>query len=144
MEPLEWEVRMWERVPGKRPILLSVALAVALIGQWYTKSWLVGLAAFMAIVATTAEMWFPLKYRLDENEARVRCGLSVTAIRWANIKRLIEVEGGIRLSPLDRASRLDAFRGVHLRFAGNEETVLGKIRALWQRHVRVLGERADA
>lgn len=135
---------MWEKVPGKRPILLAVALAVAMIGQWYTKSWLVGLGGFLAIVATTAEMWFPLKYRLDENEARVRCGLSVTAIRWANIKRLIDVEGGIRLSPLDRPSRLDAFRGVHLRFAGNEETVLGKIRALWQRHVRVLGERADA
>jgi hypothetical protein len=144
MEPLEWEVRMWERIPGKRPVVLAAALAVALVGQWHTKSWLVGVAALMAVLGSTAELWFPLKYRLDQSEARVRCGPSVTAVRWDRVKRLIKDEGGVRLSPLESPSRLDAFRGVYLRFDGNEEAVLGKIRALWQGHVRVLGERADA
>lgn len=93
---------------------------------------LLGVLGFLVIVASTAEMFVPLKYKLDERGASVRCGISVTALEWSAVKRVVELSDGVCLSPLPKSSRLDAFRGVHLRFAGNEDEVRDTIRQLWR------------
>jgi hypothetical protein len=49
----------------------------------------------------------------------------------------------ILLSPLEKPSRLDAFRGVYLRLASNEGLVSAKIRALVPSHAHFLGTGTD-
>lgn len=123
---------MGQEQPAKRISCFAFALLAGLAGQVLFHNPIFGLIGFIAIIASTAEMFFPLKYRLDENSASVRLGISPTIIRWDEVKRLIPVPDGIRLSPLEKPSRMDNFRGVYLRFSGNEDAVLAKIRALWQ------------
>lgn len=129
---MDWEVNMGQEQPSKRIACFGFALFAGLAGQILFRSPLLAVIGFVAIIASTAEYFFPLKYRLDENGASVRLGISPTIIRWDEVKRLIPLPDGIRLSPLEKPSRLDNFRGVYLRFSGNEEAVLAKIRALWQ------------
>jgi hypothetical protein len=130
---MEWSVRVGDSEPGKRLVILAVALIGAVVGFW-----LIGLGGaifgFGAIFFSAAEYFLPYKYRLTEEEASSKMGLSTSVIRWENVRRLIDVPGGVRLSPLASESRLDAFRGVSLRFSGNRDEVLGKIAELTQRY----------
>ncbi|MFI5385846.1 MAG: hypothetical protein ACHQ50_06965 [Fimbriimonadales bacterium] len=84
------------------------------------------------ILAATAEFWLGTVYKLDEEGASSRTGLSVTRIPWKDVRRAVTSEIGIKLSPLEETTRLAAFRGVFLRF-GRED------RVRIERAVRTLG-----
>jgi len=127
---MTWEVRLGDGQPGHRLAVLAAASFAGLMGIWLMGHILFGLIGFAAILMSCHEVFFPLRYRLDGQSARVRCGWSVSAIEWANVRRVIESPDGVRLSPLPKPSPLDAFRGVFLRYAGNRDSVLAKIRQL--------------
>lgn len=141
-EVLEWEVDLGATMPKKRIPVVIVALFALSYGALVIHP-VIGLIGFLAVIFSTAELFLPLKYRLDETEARVKCGLSVTAIRWENVKRLIDMPDGIRLSPLATAGRLDAFRGVYVRFGSERERILAKIAEL-AKNVRPMDRGTDA
>lgn len=142
-EPLTWEVRLGDRDPAKRWVALACAIGAGFVGVVLFKSLVLGLIGFAAILASVPEILFPLKYRLDSDAATVRCGISVTQVAWENVKRVVQTEEGLKLSPLAANSRLEPFRGVYLRFAGNEAEVLAKVRALWGREDGFLAKRTD-
>jgi hypothetical protein len=119
--------------------VLGLAILVGFIGISTFGHPIMGVIGFSVVMISSAEMFLPLKYRLDDTGARVRCGFSVTSVDWASVKRLVEAQGGVQLSPLPKASRLDAFRGVYLRYAGNEALVKGKIRQFWKTDADILG-----
>ena len=130
---LEWRVLLGDQMPQKRvPVIVAILIA-GVVGFFMVRWW--GFFIGIGIVfASTAELWVPIQYKITEHEASSRCGLSVTAIRWENVKRLIHTSEGVRLSPLEKSSRLDEFRGVYLRFSGNRDEVLAKIAELTERH----------
>lgn len=127
---MTWVVRLGTGQPHQRLGVLAAASAAGLLGIWLMGHFLFGAIGFCAILLSCHEVFFPLHYRLDAQCARVRCGWSVSAIEWTNVRRVIELADGVRLSPLAKPSRLDAFRGLFLRYAGNREAVLAKIRQL--------------
>jgi hypothetical protein len=129
-ERLEWRVRLGSAHPQKRLVVGAIALGAGFIGLQMGGP-LLGLVGLLAVLVSTAELFLPLSYRLDAEGARVKCGISVTAISWPDVKRLVDMPDGVRLSPLPRPSRLDEFRGVYLRFANNAAEVSGKIRQFW-------------
>jgi hypothetical protein len=139
-EPLEWSVELGAVRPERRYIVLAVALGAAFIGL-KLGGILLSAIGLLVVLLSTAELFLPLRYRIDADGARVRCGISVTAITWTDVKRLIPMRDGVRLSPLDRASRLDEFRGVYLRFGDIEGQVSGKIREFWHGDTSALDRR---
>jgi hypothetical protein len=141
-QSLEWEVRLSESNRARQPVLVIVAVLAGLIGWQMLSSPLAGVIASAVIFMSTAEVFLPLKYRIDEKGARVRCGISTTAILWEDVKRLLDMPDGIRLSPLETPSRLDAFRGVHLRFGSRRDEVLGKIDEFWRTDGREVAREA--
>ena len=127
---LEWEVRLWHRDPAKRYAILAVACVAGAAGWLLFKHPLMAFVGFGAIFASTTDFWLPQRFKLDGNGASMRCGISVTSIQWDAVKRAISSEAGVQLSPLRKEGRMDAFRGVFLRFANNKEEVLSEIRRL--------------
>ena len=96
------------------------------------------LALFLPVVALTsamAEYLFPITYRLTNQGAYVACGpLQRLHLRWKDVRRATHGTEGIYLSSLRLPSRLDAFRGIRLRYAGqNEALVRETVRRLWKR-----------
>ncbi|MFN3682460.1 MAG: hypothetical protein ACK41F_00840 [Fimbriimonadaceae bacterium] len=126
-EVLEWEVRLWERDPGKRPALFGVVAAVSVASGWAFGP-VMGLLAAAFLLGSTMEFWWPVRYRLDGTGASARVGVSVTAIEWPSVRRAILGEDGLKLSPLDKPSRTAPFRGVYIRFNRNRDEVLGFVR----------------
>lgn len=140
---MEWQVQLGADESWKRLPVLVASLIAAGFG-WY----LIGVfGAFMGVavvLASTAELWMPMRFKLTDVDASSRVGLSLTAIRWENVKRVLETDQGVTLSPLEKSSRLDAFRGVYLRFSGNRSEVLAKIAELTERNGSDLDREADS
>lgn len=136
---LHWEYRAWERDPKRRVVAVVAALAAALIGFVVMHHVLFSIIGVTVIVVSTAELYFPVKYTLNENGAKQKCGFSVSEITWDKVARLEERADGVRLSPFDKPHRLDAFRGLFLRYSGNKDAILDKIAELWKTHEQVLG-----
>jgi len=129
---MTWTVRAPSGSTQNRAIVLGLAILAAVLGINLTKSIFAGLFAAMAVFFSTSEIWFPVQFTLDEVGAREKKGWAVTEIKWADVKRMVRDSRGVNLSPLEKPSRLDAFRGVYLRFDSNEEAVLAKIASLWR------------
>ncbi len=129
-DSLEWTLRLDPETPRRRYTVLAIALLAGLAGLLLFNP-LLSVIAIAVVVLSAAELFFPVKYCLDGKGARAKCGLSVTALDWADVRRVLPMPDGVRLSPLEKPSRLDEFRGVYLRFSDNEEEVSGKIRTFW-------------
>ncbi|MCH8979386.1 MAG: hypothetical protein IH945_09130 [Armatimonadetes bacterium] len=142
-DSLEWTLRLDPETPRRRYTVLAIALMAGAAGLVLFDSPLLSIIAVAAIVLSAAELFFPVKYRLDAQGARATCGLSVTAVAWSDVKRVLPMRDGLRLSPLEKPSRLEEFRGVYLRFSDNEEEVSGKIRSFWHGDASTLDRGTD-
>jgi hypothetical protein len=140
-DAFRWSVRLSDKAPGKRWVVLGFALAAGLVGTVVYDSLLLGALGFAIILAATAEFWMGARYRIDEVGATARIGPSVSSIEWERVKRVEVGESGVKLSPLERSgTRLEPFRGVYLRFAPEDrERVLEAVRRHVEDDVRFLG-----
>lgn len=120
---MEWEIRLWENEPNRRYGILFAAALAALLGWWMFQNPLMPVIGFLAIILSTTEYWLPIRFSLNDQSVTRRLGLSVTQLDFSQVKRVERTPDGIRLSPLAVPSRLDAFRGVFLRTASNQEEV---------------------
>ncbi|MBS1704976.1 MAG: hypothetical protein JST40_03820 [Armatimonadetes bacterium] len=143
VEPLEWTIRVGNEAAGKRVFVLIMALGAGLAGFLLLRSPLAGIAGTVLILASVSEVFLPQRFRLDSQGASAKVGLSMTNIPWQDVKRLWEDEKGVLLSPFAEKHRMNAFRGVYLRFDSNRDAVLAKIRTLWETNGTVLDRSAE-
>lgn len=122
-DELAWTVSLGDRMPLQRVLVLVIAFCAGLLGMALFRQPLFGIFGFAAVVLSTAELYFPLRYTLTKTCARVKCGLSTTEILWDKVERIVDGPDGVKLSPLASKTRLEPFRGVYLRFQGNEDAV---------------------
>ena len=113
-EALEWCVERGIRTPGKRWVVILIALATLLFGILVVRLPLAGVAGCVAILFATQEIWLPVHFRLDSNVARSKCGWSVQEIRWDSVKRIQKLGNFILVTPITNPGKLDDFRGVRL------------------------------
>lgn len=140
-EPLTWELRLWKQQPGRRIVVFVCAGVAGLFGWVLFQNVLLALVGIVVILASTTEFWLPLRYTVDAKGAKVRSGISVTAIDWEDVKRVTLSEDGLKISPLAAPGRTAVFRGVYLRFGDNREAVVDQVRQFWRGEIGVLGER---
>ncbi|HWP30925.1 MAG TPA: hypothetical protein VNK96_04250 [Fimbriimonadales bacterium] len=136
---LQWKVHLARKNPGKAMIVLMAAITGGLLGLFLSGTIWMAIIGFVVIVASLADFLLPIYYRLDEQSAKSRCGFIVSEIRWENVKRVIEGDDGIKLSPLEKPSRLSPFRGVFLRTNGNKEEILERIAYYREKHASTMG-----
>ena len=119
---MTWRVRLSDNEPSKRLVVFLAAALAFIAGVLLIRSILLGLAGSAMILAATAEFWLGTVYRLDEEGASSRTGLSYSRVLWKDVKRAIVTQTGIKLSPLEESTRLAPFRGIFLRY-GKEDRV---------------------
>lgn len=124
---LEWTVNLGNTRPERRYIVVFFAVFMLATGFFFFRSILLGVIGFVVVFAATIELFVSVRFRIDGQGAQSKTGIATTRIEWSEVNRTWEDSSGVYLSPLARASRLDNFRGVHLRFASNREAVLVKI-----------------
>lgn len=123
------ETLVWTAPPSRRrPVVFLVAALAAILGWLLVHQPLVALLGPVMILGATADVWMGIHFRLDAKGASARIGPSVTAMKWPEVRRILIDGNEVRLSPLETASALDAFRGVTLRTTReNQEAVLALI-----------------
>jgi len=126
-EPLAWSVDATAHRPGAKYVIALVAVGAFFFGLYRMQSPLAGILGAVIVLGSSIEAFFPVKYRLDDTGASRKVGFAETAMLWEDVKRVEVSERAVRLSPLEKPTRLDAFRGVSLRFSSNREAVLAKI-----------------
>lgn len=116
--PVEWQAKLWRDVPTWRAVLAALfvgALWVVIV---------VGLADIplaaavlcLVVFASFEELFFPMRYTLTARDATARCVLRVKRMPWTSVKKCYVDGNGIKLSPFDRPTKLETFRGIYLRF----------------------------
>lgn len=135
---MEWSVDLSGENRSKRVTVVLTAVVVALVAVVLFRQPLLAVIGVVAIAAATLEVFLPIKFRLDAEGAHRKIGLSESVIAWPAVKRLVEDEVGIHLSPFEEANRMDAFRGVYLRTPSNRAEVLVKIAELRDEYGRNL------
>ena len=123
-EAIRWRVRLSDKAPQKSWAIGTCALLAFVVGTFLFRNVGLGVVGFAIISGSTAEFWLGTSFQIDKKGATVRTGLSVAVIDWSDVKRVLFDANGIKLSPLEDAGTMDAFRGVYLRYgAGNQERI---------------------
>jgi len=118
---LAWRVHLLRREPGRLPTLLAV-LFLAIVCVWLMFGQILPvLAAILLLLGATSEFLFPIAYRLTEEGVSADSPAARLTLRWSEARRCLRHPFGVTLTPLAAPSRLDAFRGVTLRFAPDGE-----------------------
>lgn len=142
-ESLKWRIYLAKREPKKALLVVIVSLVAGFGGAVFTGSFLMFIVGTLVVFLGTADFMLPVSFEVGVKGAKSRCGLSVTEISWEKVKRVIQGEDGIKLSPLEEPSRLSAFRGVYLRTDGNQQEILERISYWREKYASDVGKPTD-
>lgn len=128
---LQWTVHLLREQPQQAWQAGAIMLLAAVVVGVAFRSAGMGLLAFILLWLATRDYWLPVCYYIGERGAGARYLGAMYDITWERAKYVIVNDRGVKLSPVPPRSRLQPFRGVYLRFAGNREQVLEAI-AFWR------------
>lgn len=130
----ESDALTWSVWPARqRPLAAAVIVAGAgvlgvLIAQG-TGDRLLGIAGPLFVLVSLSSYLLPTTYRLTRDAVEVRSLGVVRARPWSEMKRFEEDAAGLFLSPFEKRSWLDAYRGVRLSLGGNRDRVVAFVQA---------------
>lgn len=114
---VNWRVHLLKRDPARLPILLLV-MAMGAACVWLMFGTLLPvLASGLLLMGSVSEYLFPITYRLSDGEVCQESLTSRIQLPWKDARRCRMGQDALLLTSLAVPSRLDAFRGVLLRFA---------------------------
>lgn len=127
-DELAWRVHLAAEQGGRAVLLLTV-IVIASAWSLIVFGHPVAMAVTaLLLVAATSEFLLPVRYRLTEEFAEARGPLFWRRIEWKDVRRVYTGRAEIKLSPLPFGGPREAFRGVVLRTADNQEEVLAAVR----------------
>lgn len=94
-----------------------------------------GVLAAGLLMAAISDFLCPIRYRMTEEGLEARGLVMRRRMEWSAVKRVVRDELGVKLSPLPRPSRLEAYRGIYCWFAENADEVMDFV----SRHTEAVG-----
>ena len=127
---LGWKVHLLREEPAKVLLIAPVVLASLFACYVIFHSILLLAIILLMFASSLAEFLFPIRYEINGCGASARTLLSRTSIEWDRVKRYYLDDRGIKLSPLARPGRLEAYRGIYLRFGSRRDEVTQAVRRM--------------
>jgi hypothetical protein len=125
---LEWTYSSPRASLYRKIVALGVAIVASLWATYLLRAWFSGFLGFFLVFGFVSDLFFVTRFKLDAVGAHSRSFLSASTLEWKNVRRVVVEGDQILLSPLARASVLDAFRGVTLKCMRNKAQVLEMIK----------------
>jgi len=121
---LHWTAHpLIQESPARSIALCGVILAFSALAADTLGHPLYAVVSIAVLAASMSRYLLPTHYTLDETGVICRHLLRHQRLPWERIHRADIHRDGLFLSPFSRSSRLDSFRGVFLRFHGNDAAV---------------------
>ena len=129
-DELRWTVHpLLEESASRSVLLIAIILGISAGVTISFESGVYGFLSFAFMTGSLSRYFLPTRYALDEaGVCIVHAGVR-RRIPWRRVRRVNVSRDGILLSPTEGPSRLDSFRGCHLRFRGNGDEVTRFVRA---------------
>ena len=135
-DELTWTAWPARQRPLAALVLVGSAIVLGVLVGKGTKDPVLAVAAPTFVVASLGSFLFPTVYRLTKDSVEVR-SLGVARVRpWTEMRRVTVDRTGVFLSPFERRSWLEAYRGVRLLFGGNRDQVVAFVEARLGRKAR--------
>ena len=120
--------------PAKRDlritVLASVFIVVCVILVWLISfSPLLTALAVLILFGSLAGFYFPTRYYFYNDHLIVKTTLQALRKEWSQYRSFYPDKHGVLLSPFARPTRLENFRGLYIKFAGNRDKVLEIVRS---------------
>lgn len=129
---LRWRVHLAKEQPQKLIGVIAVVLVMAVLGYTWFGSPLAAGVVVLALLGALSDFLLPITCTLTSSHALTTTLAGRQAIAWKDVRTCYLDEHGIKLSPLSKRSRLEAYRGVYLRFGDRREEVIEAVAGLKQ------------
>jgi len=126
-DALVWTVHLARRAPQRAAGAVAVVLAGALAAALGFRSSLAGILTLFLLLASISDYLLPVRYRLSRAGIEAAGLLLRRRMSWKDVRQVRRDPLGVKLSPLLRPSRLEAYRGIYLWFGENEPEVMAAI-----------------
>lgn len=127
----------YDHLREKFKIIVVATIIGAIVTAVWMQSIVLPILLIIVVANATAPIWVRSKYQLDQNGAKS----GFAQIMWSDVERVLVEENSIQLSPFEKETRLDAFRGVKLDTHNvSKAEVLSFIKERVGENVRFLGE----
>lgn len=102
-------------------------------GVWlWTKSRPLTFLSVVVMLVSLSSFLFPVTFTLDQESITMKSAFSTKRRKWEEFKSFWVDNHGVLLSPFERRSRLESFRGLYIRFSDNKDEVVEFIQRRWQ------------
>lgn len=123
-----WRIHPARSHPAATVAALAAIVSLAAAGAGLMESWWWG--AFCGVVLTAAlnRFFLPSRFQIDDSGVTARYPLRTVHYRWNQIRRLHGDGRGGYVSTRAVESPLDSFRGIHLTFGQDGDSVIEVLR----------------
>jgi len=127
-------VLKWSSHPVRKRTLISILVILFLFVVWLvvyltTSSLLLTVLSVVIILGSLSSFFLPTHYELDQKKVRVRFFLTTREREWDAFRSFYVDKNGVLLSPFEKPSRLENFRGLYMRFNRNKDQVVDFVKS---------------
>ena len=128
------EVLKWIDHPLKKNrknlvIVICALILIPVIVFLTTNSLFFLLLSIIFLLGSLSTFFLPTTYELSEDGIKVKFFFNTRQTEWGKYRSFYVDKNGVLLSPFEKPSRLENFRGIYLRFNQNKEEVINFIKS---------------
>jgi len=127
---LTWRIHLAKEQPQQLAGILVAMAGMGMLAYVLFQNLIPAIVMAFVFLGSLSDFLLPVTYTLTKKEASASTLVGKQVIAWEKVRKCYLHEDGIKLSPLGRKSRLEAYRGVFLRFNGNQEELIEAVRKL--------------
>jgi hypothetical protein len=114
---------------GKNLLIVLLFLVIAPTVVFFsTKSIFFLFLSIIFLLGSLSTFFLPTTYELSENSLKVKFFFNTRQMEWGKYRSFYADKNGVLLSPFEKPSRLENFRGLYIRFNQNKEEVIDFIK----------------
>jgi hypothetical protein len=127
-------VLKWSSHPVKKNGKISILVILFLFAIWFlvyftTFSLFLTILSVIILLGSLSSFFLPTYYELDERKIKVKFFFTIKEKEWSMFRSFYVDKNGVLLSPFERPSRLENFRGLYVRFNQNKEEVVNFVKS---------------
>lgn len=129
----ESQLLSWSTHPAKaRPLVTALVIAflivLAVLVYLLTYSAVFTVIAALVLYGSLTQYFTKTTYEFTDTKVRVKYVVNKIEKDWTQYRSYYVDKNGVLLSPFPSPSRLENFRGLYIRFAGNKDLVMEIVR----------------
>lgn len=128
-EPFRWTAHPAAERPAAAAGLAAILLGIGVAGWSWSGAPIFGVVAALLVAGFMLPFLLPTRYEAGDEGLTIASIGRTRLVKWGSVRNLYVHATGVHLSPFDRPSPLDPFRGAFVLYGRERDRVLAELRA---------------